>query len=150
MEMNDLLSSIKRQFNLLKNFLEILKIQQKAIVENDIDLLESATMKESEVIKSINEANKDILKIIHEKSVQLNFDSQPKDLSEFLDLVSTEAGIDVSDIQSIRQASKPLAEEIIKVNEQNKILIQEGRSFIKNLIGLLAGGNNSQLLDRRM
>jgi FlgN protein len=149
MELTNLYRCLKEQHQILNEYLDALLKHQKAIINGDSKEIE-ATLKSIGILL-FNIGNCETLRqdIIQQISAKNSFQVKSHKLSDFIDEVNSHKLFNTRDIIKIQASMKKLILEIIKVNDQNKILIDQARTFIKELIGAFSSANRNVLIDRR-
>lgn len=150
MEMNDLIRSLREQYQFLEAFLNTIILQQRAIIENDMTGLEETIKTEGALMLHIEQREKQMVNIIGELSAKFAIDLPNKKLSDFVNAVKSKNDIEIGSLEKIQNALKKKVMKIAKVNAQNKILIEQARSFIQDTISSLIRLNKNQILDRKI
>jgi lipopolysaccharide biosynthesis regulator YciM len=150
MNTNELATALEKQEQNLKNFLECSKKKQKAIIQNDIEKLHNSLSYEEKLLSEIEENNSNISSVIGNLVETYELNLSANSLSEFLSAVNNETEINVKVIKLLQNSIRELIGSSAKINEQNKILIEHSRNFLKETISLLVGLNKGPLLDRKV
>jgi hypothetical protein len=150
MKTNELISALKEQEDSLKNFLGCCVNKQKAIVHNDINSLHDSLVYEEKLLSRIELNGKKISSAIENLAREFGLNLKAVSLSEFLNAVNNKTEINVKVINLLRNSIKDLVGKSSKINEQNKILIEHSRSFLRETIAMLIGLNKHPLLDRKV
>lgn len=149
MEMNDLVRSLIDQYRFLDAFLNTIVLQQKAIIENDMNGLEETMKTEGALIIHIEQHEKQMIGIINELTKKFQINPPSKSLSEFINAVKGK-NMELGNLEKIQNLLKKLALKIAKVNAQNKILIEQARDFVQGTISSLINLNKNKILDRKI
>jgi hypothetical protein len=149
MELTNLFRCLKEQRQILNEYLDALQKHQKAIINGDSKGIED-TLKSIGILL-FNIGNCETLRqdIIQQISGKNSLKAKSNKLSDFIDEVNRHKLFNTRDIVKIQASMKKLILEIIKVNDQNKILIDQSRTFIKELITAFSSANRNVLIDRR-
>lgn len=150
MKTNNLINALKEQEESLKLFLECSISKQKAIVKNDIEALHNSLTREEKILSQIDKNGKRITSVLEILSLEYGLKPAPVSLSEFLNSVVNNSEINVKVINLLRNSIKDLIGRSSKINEQNKILIDHSRNFLRETIGVLIGLSKRPLLDRKV
>ena len=150
MKTNNLINALKEQEESLKLFLECSISKQKAIVKNDIEALHNSLTREEKILSQIDNNGKRITSVLEILSLEYGLKPAPVSLSEFLNSVVNNSEINVKVINLLRNSIKDLIGRSSKINEQNKILIDHSRNFLRETIGVLIGLSKRPLLDRKV
>ncbi len=150
MEMIDLFRSLKDQHQFLEAFLNTIMLQQRAIIENDMTGLEETIKTEGSLMIYIEQHEKKVLEIICELSQKYSIDLPSKKLSDFVAAVKAKKIMETGSIEKIQNSLKKYILRIAKVNAQNKILIEQARSFVQETISAIVSLNKNQILDRKI
>ncbi len=150
MKTDELISVLEEQQESLKSFLECSKNKQKAIVGNDIDNLRNSLVHEEKLLSKIEISSKNISFTVEKLAGEYGLDLKKLSLAEFLNAVNNKMEINVKVINLLRNSIKDLISEAARINEQNKVLIEHSRSFLRETIAILIGLNKHPLLDRKV
>ncbi len=150
MKTDRLITALKEQEESLKQFLECSISKQKAIVQNDIDSLHNSLNHEEKILSQIENNGKRISLVIENLAKEFGIDLGEVSLSELLKAVNNKTEVNVKVINLLRNSIKDLIGKSSKINEQNKILIDHSRSFLRETIAVLIGLNKRPLLDRKI
>ena len=150
MEMIDLFRSLKDQHQFLEAFLNTIMLQQRAIIENNMTGLEETIKTEGALMIYIEQHEKKVLEIIGELSQKYSIDVPSNKLSDFVAAVKAKKIMETGSIEKIQNSLKKYILRIAKVNAQNKILIEQARSFVQETISAIVSFNKNQILDRKI
>lgn len=150
MKTNELINTLKEQEESLRQFLECSISKQKAIVKNDIESLHNSLNREEKILSQIDNNGKKITSVLENLSHEYGLEPGPISLSEFLNSVVDNSEINVKVINLLRNSIKDLIGRSSKINEQNKILIDHSRNFLRETIAVLIGLSKRPLLDRKV
>ncbi|HKJ80491.1 MAG TPA: flagellar protein FlgN [Ignavibacteriaceae bacterium] len=149
MELNNLFRCLNEQHKILGEYLDALLKHQKAIISGDNKKIED-TLKSIGIIL-FNIGNCETLRqdIVQQISVKYSLKVNSNKLTDFIAEVDLHKLFSTKEIVKIQMSMKNLILEIIKVNDQNKILIKQASAFIKEFIAELTSANRNVLVDRR-
>jgi hypothetical protein len=150
MKSNELISVLKEQEDSLKQFLVCSLNKQKAIVQNDIEKLHNSLNNEEKILSQIENNGKKISSIIEKLAEDYGFKMNTVSLSEFLNSVDNKTEINFKVISLLRNSIKDLVGKSSRINEQNKILIDHSRNFLRETIAVLIGLSKRPLLDKKV
>ncbi len=150
MKTNHLITALKEQEESLRLFLECSINKQNAVVHNDIESLHSSLNHEEKILSQIELNGKRISSVIESLAGEYGLNLNTVSLSEFLKAVNHKTEINVKVINLLRNSIKDLISKSSKINEQNKILIEHSRSFLRETIAILIGLSKRPLLDRKV
>ena len=149
MELNNLFRCLREQHKILQEYLGVLLKHQKAIINSDNAGIE-------DTIKSIgvllfNIGNCETLRqdIIQQLSEKYSLQVKSNKLTDFISEVNKQKLFETDGLVKIQNSMKKIILEIIKVNNQNKVLIDQARNFIKEMITVLSSTNKNIFIDRR-
>lgn len=149
METKDLFSCLKEQHQVLRQYLVTLLAHQKAIINGDLAGIEDTLKNETSLLFNIGDCEARRQDIIQQLAAKYSFEVNSNKLSEFIDKVKSKKLFDTSNLVKIRDSLQMLISEIIKVNTQNKFLIEQARNFIKELVAAFTQSNENAIVDRR-
>lgn len=139
------------QIDNLNNFLSILKDLQKAIVQNDLEQIELNVELEEKALNRIKLCED---KRFEALNVALNHYEIEADKTEALDkLADAILAIDQDAYQEFNRLRANLLEkvkEVLLINQQNEIIINNSRKFIRDLIKNVLGTKKESFLDRKI
>jgi hypothetical protein len=149
MELNNLYRCLKEQHQTLQEYLGVLLKHQKAIINSDNMVIED-TIKNIGVLL-FNIGNCETLRqdIIQQLSAKYSLKVKSNKLSDFISEVNKQKLFNTEGLVKIQNSMKKIILEIIRVNNQNKVLIDQARNFIKEMIAVLSSTNKNILIDRR-
>ena len=150
MKTNELVTVLKEQEESLKQFLACSLNKQKAIVQNDIENLHHSLNHEEKIISQIENNGKKISSIIEKLAKDYGLELEAVSLSEFLNSMTNKSEIHIKVIILLRNSIIDLISKSSKIKEQNKILIDHSRNFLRETISVLIGLSKRPLLDRKI
>lgn len=150
MEMNNLFNELNKQHELLQKFLDLISLQQKAIIVSDIKSLEETLKKESIFFNEIETNQKLMIEAIQNLAKKYSLNLKSNKLSDFLNALEDNNKVKLGGLFELQASLKKLINKINIVNNQNKMLISQARNFIKEIISVFANSNKSQILDRKV
>ncbi len=150
MDMNDLLKLLKDQHQLLHAFHDTIVIQQKAIIGNDVKGLEETIKTEGALLINIELYEKHVEEVIMQLSSKYEINNSANKLSEFIEAIKIKREINPINLIKLQISLRKMVTQIIKVNNQNKMLIDQARYFIKETIAALVNKNHTSILDRKV
>lgn len=139
------------QIKNLDNFLSILKNLQEAIVHNDIEKIELTIEQEEKVlnrIKLCEETRFDALKTLFN---HYGIEAQKTEALDELGRVILQS--DPESYQKFNQMRANLLEkvnEVLLINQQNEIIVNNSRQFIRDLIKSVLGSRKENFFDRKI
>ncbi|HUX92263.1 MAG TPA: flagellar protein FlgN [Ignavibacteriaceae bacterium] len=150
MELNNLFNDLKKQHELLQKFLDLISLQQNAIINSDIKALEETLKIESTFFNEIEISQKLMIETIKNLSEKYSLNLKSNKLSDFLEALKDKNEVKLGGFFKLQASLKKLISNINTVNNQNKMLISQARNFIKEIIGVFANSNKSPILDRKV
>ncbi len=149
MELSDLFRCLKEQYQVLREYLDTLLEHQKAIINGNLAVIEQSIKKEGNLLFSIGSFETRRYEIIQQLAAKYSLNINSNKLSEFIEKVKEKKLFDTSGLAMRRDSLQKLISEIIKINTQNKFLIEQAKSFIKEVITTFTKSNKNVLVDRR-
>lgn len=138
--MKNLLDLIRQQSENVSRFSEILQKQQKSIINIELENLAAVLDEEERIIKEIRIKQTEI-----DESTAEECEIQELPSANLKMLISKKGDAELSlEMNLLKENLK----EVIYLNEQNKILAENSRSFVKNFICQMV--NNKQIFDRKI
>lgn len=139
------------QIKNLDNFLSILKNLQEAIVHNDIEKIELTIEQEEKVlnrIKLCEETRFDALKTLFN---QYGIEAEKTEALDELGRVILKSNPEA--YRKFNQMRANLVEkvnEVLLINQQNEIIVNNSRQFIRDLIKSVLGSRKENFFDRKI
>lgn len=149
MEMKDLFSTLKDQHDFMQAFLDTIILQQKAIISNDIIGLEETIKTEGALLLNVDHYEKQMAEIIKELSEKYSIDTPSNKLADFVNVLKGKKEFNPNNIVKLHASLKKLVTQIVKINDQNRMLIEQARSFVKETVSALVINNQSAIFDRK-
>ena len=147
---SDLESILELQKHNLQKMLGVLKSHQTALVHNDLKLIEDSITSEEVLLQNIMKTETEKSTIIEQLDKQYSLHLVKPSLTNLLIAVQRKEDFNYDSLQKLQFVIKKLTLEISRINLQNRVLIENAKSFIKNTISALVGQNKRQLLDKRL
>ena len=149
MEVNDLFRCLKEQHQALQIYLDIILAHQKAIISADAAALDATIRSESECLFRVGNCETRRQEILSGLSAKYLLENKSNKLSDFIKEINKKKLFDTRNLAKMQNSMKNLITEIIKVNSQNKLLIEQARNFIKETIAAFMSMNKNSLVDRK-
>lgn len=135
----------------IKNLLDLSKVKQTVLINRNHDELNELTEREQKYITNISHLSKQ--QKLYTEQLKENFEV-PTDISSIIDILEIIGNrLDpnfrntvLTTLYSIQENSL----ELHKINEQNKMLIDTSRAFIKSIIQAVRGSVDTSIINRRM
>lgn len=150
MDMNDLLKLLKDQHQLLHAFHDTIVLQQKVIINNDVKGLEETIKTEGALLINIELYEKHVEEVIKQLSDKYGIKNSSGKLSEFIEAIKVKREINSINLIKLRNSLQKMVAQTVRVNNQNKMLIDQARFFIKETITALVNKNHTSILDRKV
>lgn len=135
----------------IKNLLDLSKVKQTVLINRNHDELNELTEREQKYLTNISHLSKQ--QKLYTEQLKVNFEV-PTDISSIIDILEIVGNrLDpnfrntvLTTLYSIQENSL----ELHKMNEQNKMLIETSRAFIKSIIQVVRGSVDTSIINRRM
>lgn len=150
MEMTNLFNLLKEQHQFLVAFLDTIVLQQKAIIEGDLKGLEGSIKTEGALLINFDQYEKHMTDMIRELSEKYSLNASSGKLSDFINTLKGKREFNSRNFIKLQSSLQKLMLQIIKVNNQNKLLVEQARYFIKETVSALAINNQTPILDRKI
>lgn len=151
MDIQKLKNSISLIENTIASLLEISKTKQTVLIQRNHNELNTLIEKEQQLLNTIANLSKQQKSFTDEIKSEFGL---PKDLSSLTDILDlTKDKLNENDFVHLKSSLNKINEqsaELHKFNEQNKMLIEASRIFIKGIIQSVRGSANSSIINRRM
>jgi SMC interacting uncharacterized protein involved in chromosome segregation len=149
MEMKDLFNSLKEQHEFLQIFLDTIILQQKAIINNDIRGLEETIKIEGALLINVDRYEKQMADVLKQLSEKYSIDTPSNKLVDFINALRGKREFNPNSIMKLHSSLKKLVSQITKINDQNRMLIDQARNFVKETVSALIINNQSPIFDRK-
>ena len=149
MEVNELKQSLIEQKANLQLFLDTLIKQRRAIIENNVQLLEESIAAEERLLSRIHNLEQSSKEAIKTLVRTYGLKVQNYSLSMLLKAAAAKSEIKLDDLLELKENIQILVNEISRANEHNRILVNHARSFVRETINALVNDKNAPLLDRK-
>jgi hypothetical protein len=150
MGMKKLVRILQEHEQCIKEFFGCSVEKQNAIVNCDCETLKRNLQAEESLLTLLEKQSAGISAVIGEIAKENQLELEHNSLSEFMDSVKHMADMDVKVIKLLQNSIRNLVINTTKVNDQNRILIEHARSFLKDTINYLVKSQKHNLLDRRL
>lgn len=150
MKTEKLITALEEQEKNLKDFVECTVSKQKALVSNNLEELQQLLIREEKLLSGLDEQGIQISSAIGSLAEENSLKLKSNTVSEFIKAVRQKTEVNLKVIILLQDSIRQLVSKAIYTNEQNKILIQHSRNFIRETILKLVALNNNQLLDRKI
>jgi len=150
----DRLTKILRdQKAILSELITASKQKQKAVIKNDIMLLEETNRNEEIILNKLEHKESERLNIIISLANEMGLNIKEvnsKNIKDFFELLKVNlAPEEFATVSELRKDTKNLVQEADLITKQNNLLIEQANSFIKQVINVLFKSQNKPLLDRK-
>lgn len=150
MEMSDLFNLLREQHQFLESFLDTIVLQQRAIIESDVKGLEETIKTEGALLINFEYYEKHMSSMIRELSEKYSLDASSGKLSDFVNTLKGKREFNPKSLVRIQSSMQKLMLQIIKINNQNKMLVDQARNFIKETVSAFINNNQKPILDRKI
>ncbi|MFO7445045.1 MAG: flagellar export chaperone FlgN [Ignavibacteriaceae bacterium] len=140
---------LKGQAENLRVFLEIIKLQQESLVNNNSENLDVSVSNEEQLFLEINQLQKSIIKEIKRIDADEQLELREYKLSELVRVFARTSEPDLKKIIAVRKKITEYIKEISRLNFQNSYLIDHSRQLIREVITRAAKDKNV-IFDRRV
>jgi flagellar biosynthesis/type III secretory pathway chaperone len=136
---DQLISLIKNEESVLKEFLECLNRQQEFITQNQIDEFDSTVKEEELLISRIRDMEKGRIELVRKIARRAGSIEDEINLTRLIELNLEESS---DELKSLKRTLAELVERIRKANRINQYLIKRSLSFIQKNIDWFIDGSN--------
>ena len=131
-----LIEIINAEIRCFHRLLELLKQEQKAIVEDDLEGLELSVLSQQSVASEAQMLEAERMQVVEELSSRLNMDPGNFSLARLLEVVESSQGEELS---RMRETLLELNEKIRITNENNAFLVRQSMRYTERCIDILTG-----------
>ena len=154
MNINNVTGSLEIQAQNLRNFLMIIKSKQEALIKRDLDELTLSMESEEKYISIIDKEEENRLNILAALIEEYKLDANNPDLLKLPNFITAVEGIvdeeEMENLMDRQETVKQLTEKVITINNQNKQLIENAKSLVREIITSAVGDRKHSIIDRRI
>lgn len=147
-KLQEILTELNSTMNKL---LEVSKSKQDVLINRDHENLNALINQEQRLLTEMNGLSNQQKAITEKLKTEFDVPAQLSSVSEILELIAER--IDVNSVRQMMQILseiKTTGEELHEINEQNKMLIETSREFIRGIIHAVRGSDNNSIINRKM
>ncbi len=147
----ELLKSLEDQSKNMEMLISAAKEKQTGLVKNNYELIDKANSDEEKVLSAISVQEEKRIKVI-EKIYKEGLGIAPVDSSLDSLIAKIESRLSDNVLERIEISRAEIKSKVLEINElnkQNRFLIQQASSLIKNTIAIVTQNKNHALLDRK-
>lgn len=148
MEMRDLFKALKEQYEFLQAYLGTLIQHQEAIINGNVNELEETIKSEGALVIILENYQNKIFEIIKHLSGKYTLGLNSYKLSEFIEALKENNKYDTDNLSKMKDSLVKLSSNVLKVNNQNKLLIVQARFLIKETITTIVNDKKVPIFDR--
>ncbi len=135
----------------ISQLLEISKSKQEVLINRDHDNLNALTNQEQRLLAEINELSRQQRVVTAEFKAEYQVPNKIDSITEILEIIDERIDPRIKQsIIEILENIKTNSEELSEINDQNKVLIDTSREFIKGIIHAVRGSSNNSIINRKM
>ena len=150
MEMSDLFNLLKEQHQFLEAFLDTIVLQQQAIIESDLKGLEDSIKTEGALLINFDHYERHMTEMIRQLSEKYSLNASSGKLTDFINTLKGKREFNPKNFIKIQSSMQKLMAQIVIINNQNKLLVDQARNFIKETVSALIINNQNPILDRKI
>ena len=149
--MKELINVMDDLLNVLDQLREAAYKKQRALIENNLEAIESAINDEERSLTELQAIHKKRIKMLEEVTKKLSLNVNFKKFGEFLKAAKSKIG-DESYTKLLEQnnALGMLLGNVNLLNLQNRYLTEQARDFNRSLINELLVNNKKPIVDRKV
>jgi SMC interacting uncharacterized protein involved in chromosome segregation len=87
--------------------------------------------------------------IIKQLSEKYSIDTPSNKLTDFVNVLKGKREFNPNNIVKLHSSLQKLVSQIVKINDQNRMLIDQARNFVKETVSALVNNNQSPIFDRK-
>ena len=146
MEMSNLFKVLKEHHEFMRTYLEVLIQHRQAVINGNINELEETIKNEGAILIIIESYQNKVVDIIKCLSDKYSLGLKYYRLSELINAIKN--SYDTAGLSKMRDSLIQMGNEIMKINNQNKMLIDQARNLIKQTITAVVNNKKVPILDR--
>lgn len=150
MNLQKLITTLKRQEKNLNDLYKTMLEKQNALINNDGDSLNKFVVAEEKLLLNIQLTEESRLEIMEKLFKEYEIDNERFKLEYLIHGLQEKVSEKIiKGIAVIEKRIKSLITEVTRINGQNLLLIQQSRSLINETIQALINSNNRSIVDRK-
>ncbi|MCB2198224.1 flagellar protein FlgN [bacterium] len=134
----NLVSVIKREEGLLRDFLDLLESQKQLLVQNKVEEFDQSVLQQEELIQEIKTLEGERIKLVNQIARGMQVEENELTLTR---LVEMSLGQVSSELQTAKRSMSQLVERIKRANQVNQYLIKRSLNVSQRSIDLLIDEN---------
>lgn len=154
MKVNEITNSLETQAQNLRNFLMIIKSKQESLIKRDIEALSLSMESEEKFIAKIDKEEQNRLELMNMAISEIESVEDEKELLKLPNFINAINGFaeegEIDLLKEKQETVKDLTQKVIKVNGQNRHLIENAKSLVKEIITAAVGERKQSIIDRRI
>ncbi|MBL1212556.1 MAG: hypothetical protein HND52_04245 [Ignavibacteriae bacterium] len=154
MSINEIINSLETQIHNLRNFLVIIKSKQDSLIKRDIEALSLSMESEEKFIAKIDKEEQNRLMLMDNLISEIEYNDDKKELRKLPNFINAISGIteegEIELLKEKQEVVKDLTQKVIKVNGENRHLIENAKSLLKEIITAAVGERKQSIIDRRI
>jgi len=150
MNLQKLITVLKKQQNNLDELHKTALEKQRALVNNDNDALNNSVLKEEKNLLSVQVTEENRLEIMQKLFEEFKIDNERYKLEILIEGMTGKVSQKIlNGITSLEKKLKHSIKEVTKINNQNMLLIQQSRNLINETIQAVINSSNKSIVDRK-
>lgn len=149
MNLKQLNNALEVQLENLHNYLDAVERQQKALITINFNELEKSISDQEVSLKLISESEMRTEETIKMFITNYKLQVDEPALKNLLDRLRNVKNDEVKDLFTKQTEIRNIVQSILRLNSQNRILIDHSRNFIKETVAALVN-NKKAILDRKI
>lgn len=149
MNLKQLNNALEVQLENLHNYLDAVERQQKALITINFNELEKSISDQEISLKLISESEMKTEETIKMFITNYKLQVDEPALKNLLERLRNVKNDDVKDLFSKQTEIRDIVQSILRLNSQNRILIDHSRNFIKETVAALVN-NKKAIFDRKI
>jgi DNA-binding transcriptional regulator YbjK len=149
MNLKQLNNALEVQLENLHNYLDAVERQQKALITINFNELERSISDQEISLKLISESEMRTEETIKMFITNYKLQVDEPALKNLLERLRNVKNDDVKDLFTKQTEIRDIVQSILRLNSQNRILIDHSRNFIKETVAALVN-NKKAILDRKI
>ena len=141
-----LIEIIQKEVLVFQQLLGQLEDEQKALVENNIERLQSSIEKQKAQSKEAERLEAGRIEIMEAISRQLNLSSEEVTFLKLMELIES---VHANQLGAMRETLLELNRRIKRANEHNAFLIRQSMKYVQSSLNILTGAYGSKRLYER-
>jgi hypothetical protein len=132
----------------------IIKTKQEALIKRDLEELNLSMESEEKYISMIEKEEENRLRLLSSIIEAYKLENGNTELLKLPNFIAAVEGIysedEIESLKDKQETVRQLSEKVITINHQNKLLIENAKNLVREIITTAVGDQKHSIIDRRI